>query len=286
MRYAFIRDQARNYPVIVMCDVLDVSVSGYYDWRNRTPSQTQLNRDALANEIQSIHAEMKWRYGSPRIHAELKARGHNCNVKTVARIMKSLGIAASVPTKYRRTTDSDHLHPVAPNLVNQSFESRKENDLWLTDITYLWTEQGWLYLAAVLDLYSRRIVGWSMGTTLESRLVVNALEMAIQRRLPGPKLMAHSDRGCQYASKHYQNLLKQHQITCSMSRRGNCYDNAPMESFFASLKKELIHRMTYRSRDEARSSVFEYIEVFYNHQRRHSALGYLSPAAFERLNKP
>ena len=196
--------------------------------------------------------------------------------------MRGHGIAAKTKRKFRCTTDSNHDRPVAENVVDRQFEPGAPNEVWTADITYIPTREGWLYLAAVEDLYSRRIVGWSMGERIDSRLVVDALEMAISRRLPGAGLVAHSDRGSQYASEHYQRLLTGHGIVCSMSRRANCWDNAPMESFFASLKKELTHGEVYATREEARASIFEYIEVFFNRVRRHSSLGYVSPAEYER----
>jgi putative transposase len=196
--------------------------------------------------------------------------------------MRRQGIAAKTKRKFRCTTDSNHDRPVADNLLDRQFEPTAVNQVWVADITYVPTREGWLYLAAVEDLYSRQIVGWSMSERITSRLVVDALEMAITRRLPGEGLLTHSDRGSQYASDHYQRLLERHAITCSMSRRGNCWDNAPMESFFATLKKELIHHEDYQARAEARASIFEYIEVFYNRVRRHSALGYVSPVEYEQ----
>jgi transposase InsO family protein len=241
----------------------------------------------LAEKIQAIHQEVKGRYGSPRMHAELEARGESCSLNTVAKIMKSLGIQAISHRKFRvQTTDSKHEFPVAANALNQDFQSTKPNEIWLADITYIPTREGWLYLAVVEDLYSRRVVGWSMSTTLESRLVVDALHLAIARRYPGDGLLAHSDRGSQYASEHYQRLLAEHGIECSMSRAGNCYDNAPMESFFASLKKELVHHQDYATIESAKASVFDYIEVFYNRIRRHSSLGYVAPEEFESADSP
>jgi transposase InsO family protein len=232
--------------------------------------------------IQAVHGEVKARYGSPRIHAELVARGRRCCVNTVAKLMRRHGVAAKAKREYRCTTDSNHDRPVAGNVLDRRFEPGAADRAWTADITYVPTREGWLYLAAVEDLHSRRIVGWSMSERIDSRLVVDALEMAIARRLPGAGLVAHSDRGSQYASEHYQRVLAGHEITCSMSRRANCWDNAPMESFFASLKKELIHGEDYATRDEARASIFEYIEVFYNRARRHSSLGYRSPEEYER----
>lgn len=282
MRYQFIQDHRDRWPVRLMCDVLDVSPGGFYGWRRRPPSAGQQRREALVAGIETIHREVKARYGSPRIHAELLARGESCSVNTVAKLMRRHGIAAKTKRKFRCTTNSNHDRPVAENLVDRQFEPGSADRAWTADITYVPTREGWLYLAAVEDLHTRRIVGWSMSERIDSRLVVDALEMAIARRLPEAGLVAHSDRGSQYASEHYRRILAGHGIACSMSRRGNCWDNAPMESFFASLKKELIHHEDYATREEAKASIFEYIEVFYNRIRRHSSLGYQSPNEFER----
>jgi putative transposase len=282
MRYEFIEGHRQEFPTRLMCRVLEVSTGGYYGWRRRPPSARQERSEALAAEIKVIHQEVKARYGSPRIHAELVARGEPCCVNTVARLMRQLGIAAKTKRKFRCTTDSNHDQPIAENVVDRKFEPEAPNRVWTADITYIPTREGWLYLAAVEDLYSRQVVGWSMSERIDSRLVVAALEMAVSRRLPGEGLVAHSDRGSQYASEHYRRLLASHEITCSMSRRANCWDNAPMESFFASLKKELVHDEDYATRAEARSSIFEYIEIFYNRVRRHSSLGYRSPVEYER----
>jgi len=281
MRYGFVEAHRERWPIRTMCRVLHVSAGGYYDWRGRPKSAKTERREALVVAIKEIHGEVKARYGSPRIHAELVARGRPCGVKTVARLMQEHGIAAKTKRKFRCTTDSNHDHPVAENVVDRDFEPTAANQTWTADITYVSTGEGWLYLAAVEDLYSRRIVGWSMGSRIDSRLVVDALEMALARRTPGEGLVAHSDRGSQYASEHYQRLLARHGIVCSMSRRANCWDNAPMESFFASLKKELTHDETFATREQARASIFEYIEVFFNRVRRHSSLGYMSPAEYE-----
>jgi transposase InsO family protein len=283
MRYQFIEGHRQEFPTRLMCRVLEVSTGGYYEWRRRPPSARQERSEALAAEIKVIHREVKARYGSPRIHAELAARGEPCCVNTVARLMRQLGVAAKTRRKFRCTTDSNHDRPIAENVVDRKFEPEAPNQVWTADITYIPTREGWLYLAAVEDLYSRQVVGWSMSERIDSRLVVDALEMAVSRRLPDEGLVAHSDRGSQYASEHYRRLLASHEITCSMSRRANCWDNAPMESFFASLKKELVHDEDYTTRAEARSSIFEYIEVFYNRIRRHSSLGYRSPVEYERV---
>ena len=281
MSYTFIEQHASDWPIAVLCETLGVSAAGYYSWQVRAPSLQQQRRDAMLVEIRSTHAEAKARYGSPRIHAELEARGHDCCVNTVARIMREAGIAAKTKRKFRQTTDSNHHHPVAENLLDRQFDPAAKNESWVADITYVSTREGWMYLAVVEDLFSRMVVGWSMDATMTSRLVVDALEMAVVRRLPGSDLVAHSDRGSQYASEHYQGLLGAQGIACSMSRRGNCWDNAPMESFFASLKKELVHDEDYLTREQARASIFEYIETWYNRVRRHSKLGYLSPVDFE-----
>jgi putative transposase len=280
--FRFIDGHKGTWPVRVLCDALDVSAAGYYAWRDRPASDRQQRHDALLVQIRAIHAEFQARYGSPRVHAELAARGLDCCVNTVARLMRDHGIQAKTARKFRCTTDSNHDLPVAENLLGRQFDPGAPNEAWVADITYIPTREGWLYLAAVEDLYSRRVVGWSMAAHLESRLVVDALALAVERRLPGEGLLAHSDRGSQYASDHYQRLLGKHGITCSMSRRADCWDNAPMESFFASLKKELVHDADFATRAQARAAIVEYIEVFYNTKRRHSSLGYVSPAEYEQ----
>jgi len=281
--FQFIDDYRAQWPVRVLCDALGVSSAGYYAWRDRPASAREQRQHALLVDIRAIHAEFHARYGSPRIHAELADRGHDCCLNTVAKLMRGHGIQAKSARKFRCTTDSNHDLPIADNLLDRQFDPTGPNEVWATDITYIPTREGWLYLAAVEDLYARRVVGWSMAQTLESRLVVDALALAVQRRLPGAGLLAHSDRGSQYASDHYQTLLGQHGITCSMSRRADCWDNAPMESFFASLKKELVHDAHFATRVQARAAIVEYIEVFYNTKRRHSSLGYVSPAEYERI---
>jgi putative transposase len=287
MTYRFIDTHKGQWPVRWLCETLEVCPASYYAWRQRPRSAQEQRRDTLLVEIRAVHAEVKARYGSPRIHAELVARGHDCCVNTVARLMRQHGIAAKTARKFRcSTTDSDHDLPVAENLLGRQFDPSVSNEVWLADITYIPTCAGWLYLAAIEDLYSRRVVGWAMAEHMESRLVVDALALAVQRRLPDEGLLAHSDRGSQYDSEHYQRLLARHGITCSMSRRADCWDNAPMESFFASLKKELVHGADFATRAEARAAIFEYIEVFYNNQRRHSSLGYVSPAEYEQSCTP
>jgi transposase InsO family protein len=263
-----------------------VSESGYHAWAARPPSAAGRRRGELLAAIEAVHAEVKGRYGSPRMAAELNARGHACSENTVARLMREHGIRAKAPRRRARTTDSRHGLPVADNLLARDFDPPGPNAAWSADITYVPTADGWLYLAVVEDLFSRMIVGWAMDGTMTSRLAVDALEMAVRRRLPGSGLVAHSDRGSQYASDHYRGLLERHGITCSMSRVAQCWDNAPVESFFASLKRELVHDERYATREQAEASIFEYVEAFYNRARRHSSLGHVSPAEFERAHNP
>jgi putative transposase len=262
--------------------MLKVTRSGFYAWRQRSVSRRRQRREKLVEAMQSIHGQgHKRSYGSPRMHRELVAQGHRVSENTVARLMRASGLRATTARKFRHTTDSNHRLPVAQNVLDRQFEATGPNQKWVCDITYVWTDEGWMYLAAVEDLYSRKVVGWSLGERLTSDLANEALRMAIGRQRPGVDLVAHSDRGSQYASGSYQRLLASQGITCSMSRKGNCWDNAPMESFFATLKKELVHQVRYATREAARQSLFEYIEVFYNRVRRHSAIGYQSPTTFE-----
>src|SRR3954454_15294772 len=267
-----------------MCDALGGSESGYYSWAARPPSQAELRRERLVEAIRQIHEDVKARYGSPRMTKELNARGHACSENTVAELMRGHGIRAKAPRRVVRTTDSSHRLPVASNILDRNFSPEGPNESWCADITYVPTGEGWLYLAVVEDLFSRMIVGWSMGETMESRLVVDALSMALARRRPGAGLLAHSDRGSQYASDHYQRVLAEEGITCSMSRRGDCWDNAPVESFFGRLKCEVAPGEMFATRDQARAELFEYLEVFYNRVRRHSSLGFVAPAEFERTH--
>ena len=258
---------------------MQVSRSGYYAWRSR-PALTNED-DELLTEIKTIYAESKGRYGSPRVHRTLRDRGIRCGEKRVARLMRAHCIEARRPRRFRATTDSKHTLPVAENVLDRQFEVKVPDARWSADITYIWTRQGWLYLAVVMDLFSRRIVGWSMQETMDRGLVIRALKMALMARRPPVGLLLHSDRGSQYASHDYQQVLKQARCRCSMSRKGNCWDNAPVESFFSTLKVELIHARRYETRQQAQAEIFEFIEVWYNRQRLHSSLGYLSPAAYE-----
>lgn len=286
MIFAWIEERRSEYPVAVMCRVLAVSRSGYYAWRTRPPSATVIRRDELAAQIRVIHAEMTERYGSPRMTVALQARGVVCCVNTVATVMNRHGIRAKTVRRFVRTTNSNHRLPVAENVLDRDFTATKPNEKWAMDLTDLPTLEGWRFLALVVDLFSRRIVGWSMAATMTSRLVVDALAMATGHRDVPAGLVAHSDRGSQYASEHYQAELRRLGIVGSMSGVGQCWDNAVVESTFASLKRELVHHETYATRVEAKASVFEYIEVFYNRVRRHSTLGSVSPAEFERTHNP
>ena len=282
MRFAFIATEKACYPVALMCGVLHVSRSGYYAWGRRPAARHRLEDQRLAVEVAAIFGESHGRYGSPRVHAELRERGQRTGRKRVARLMREGGMRAREPRRFRCTTDSRHKMAITQNLLARRFTVLAPNTGWATDITYLWTLEGWLYLAVILDLFSRRVVGWSLEQRLERKVALEALEMALRDRNPPRGLLHHSDRGSQYASQEYRALLARHGIVSSMSRKGNCWDNAVAESFFASLKTELVYQSRWRTRAEARSAIFEYIELFYNRQRRHSALGYLSPVEFER----
>ncbi len=262
MRYACIRRRRSLYPVRMMCDALKVSASGYYDWQARPDSPRAKYDRQLTETIRQVHAESDGTYGSPRIHAELNATGHPCGRPKVARLMHLAGLKGCPKRRFRVTTKSGMTR--ASNLLEQDFSAATTNERWASDITYLWTGQGWLYLAVVMDLYSRRIIGWSMSRRINRHLVLDALNMALGQRRPGEGLIHHSDRGVQYLSDDFQALLKVNGITCSMSDKGSCYDNAVVESFFASLKRERTKRRNYRTRDEARADVFDYIERFYN----------------------
>ena len=271
------------FPVRWMCRLLDVSRSGYYAWLQGKDSHEQRDRQIL-QVIREVFEENRETYGSPRIYRELRVRGIRCSKARVERLMRKHGITPPRKKKYRVTTDSNHKNPIAPNVLQRDFTSPAPNRRWVSDITYVWTRAGWLYLAVVLDLFSRRIVGWAMDSRLDTEsLALRALHMALFGRAPNRGLIHHSDRGCQYTSQRYRNALRARAIVCSMSRRGDCWDNAVVESFFATLKLELIHRQSFRTREEARLAIFDYIEVFYNRQRRHSYLGYMSPEEFEQV---
>jgi len=279
--YRFVRDHQKRFPVALMCQVLDVSRSGYYAWAHRPESARRRENRHLRAKIRVIHEESRRTYGSPRIFRALRAAGESCGRHRVARLMREDDLKAKVRKRFKATTDSKHKFPVAPNLLQRDFAPAAPNQTWVSDITYIWTGEGWLYLAVTLDLFNRAVVGWSMGRRIDRHLVLDALVMAIKRRCPGPGLIHHSDRGSQYASDDFQALLAKHSIRCSMSRKGNCWDNAPAESFFGTLKQELVFHQRYHTRQQARQNLFDYIERFYNRRRLHSKLGYLSPAQFE-----
>jgi putative transposase len=282
MRFRFIEDRRADYPVRILCDVLEVSPAGYYAWRSRPESRRSTANRQLVNDIKRVYRDAYGRYGSPRIHIELKAQGRGVSRGRIERLMRHHGIRAIMARpRWVRTTDSRHDLPIAPNLLDRNFVAPAPNCVWLADITYVETDQGWLYLATVMDLYSRRIVGWAMADHLRTELPLAALRMAIAAKQPGPGLIHHSDRGVQYASEDYRKVIQSAGFQASMSRKADCYDNAPMESFFHTLKTELVHHRHYATRQEARREIFAYIEGFYNRTRRHSAIGYISPIEME-----
>jgi len=283
MRFRLIEDARGVWPVRVMCDALSASPSGFYAWRSRPDSPRTIANRELLNDIRRVHADHRGRYGAPRIHAELRAEGQNVSRKRVERVMRQHGIRAQTPRRYRVcTTDSKHSLPVAANLLDRNFTAEKPDQVWLADITYIPTGEGWLYLAVILDLFTRKVVGWAMRDHMRAELTMAALTMAIQRRRPGSDLIHHSDRGSQYAAGDYRKILQAAAITQSMSRKANCWDNAPMESFFGTLKTELVHQGEYPDRDTARRDLFAYIEGYYNRRRIHSAIGYITPEQADR----
>jgi putative transposase len=283
VKYAWIAQHAHVWPVAPLCRALDVSYSGFKDWRGGSKrGSSRLSDAGLLLSIKAVHAQFKGAYGSPRMYEELRGRGQRVGKTRVERVMHEHGIRARHKQRWRATTDSKHALPVAANLIARDFCPKGPNQRWGADITYLWTDEGWLYLAVVLDFFNREIVGWSLREQLTATLACEALRMACSRRHPQPGLIHHSDRGVQYASAAFQNELARYGMHCSMSRKGNCWDNAPTESFFNSLKNERIHGRRYRTRAEARAEVFQYIEAFYNRNRRHSTLGYISPLCFLR----
>lgn len=283
MKYAFIDEQRTNHNVRRMCELLSVSAAGYYEWRVR-PVSARSEKDAkLAADISVIYDSSRRTYGRPRIHAKLMTLGHRVGPKRVARLMKSLQIAGICRRQFRKTTHSQHDLPIASNVLARVFDVKAiggSNRVWAGDITYLQTKEGWLYLAVVLDLFSRRVVGWSMSTSMQTKLVSDALRSALQDRKPSQGLVFHSDRGSQYASAEYRGLLAAHGMTASMSRTGECWDNAVVESFFGSMKAELGDPI-WETRRFARAAIFDYIEIWYNRQRLHSTLNYTSPELFE-----
>ncbi len=281
MRYCAIQAHDRRYPIRLMCRTLAVSPAGYYAWRARPESRRSADTRTLLSAIRVIHRESRETYGSPRIWDALIKQGHGVGEHRVARLMRRAGIRAKTVKKWRATTQSTHRLPVAENTLNRQFTVAHPNRVWAGDVTYVWTTEGWLYLAVVLDLYSRRVVGWAMGTRLTVELAEHALIMALVNRHPRAGLLHHSDRGSQYAATSYQQVLTTHGMIPSMSRTGNCWDNACVESFFGTLKRELVYHRHYATREEATQDIFEYIEVFYNQRRRHSTLDYDSPVEYE-----
>jgi putative transposase len=266
-----------------MCKVLEVSRSSYYKRINRDKGKRARENKGLLDQIRKVFSESKERYGSPRIAAELKRRGISFNKKRIARLMSKYGIAAKIFRKYKNTTNSNHEREKSQNILGREFRRQRANEVWTGDITYVSTEEGWLYLAAVIDIYSRKVIGWQLDKRMSSDLVEKALHNALMDRRVGQGIIFHSDQGIQYASESFKKILKDHGFIQSMSRKGNCYDNAITETFFHTLKTELTSRMKYRTREEARRSIFEYIEIFYNRKRLHSAIGYCSPVEYEKL---
>jgi putative transposase len=285
VKFAFIAEQSHEYPITLLCQALEVSESGYYAWKNRPVSQHCREDARLAAEIQQIFLDHRQVYGSPRIHAVLKARGMPCSRKRVVRLMQQLGISAQVKRSRKPTTKSDLRARFAPNHLNREFTAAEPNTKWVTDTKAVETAEGWLYLAVILDLFSRLVVGWAMAATEDEQLVELALRMAVAQRHPPTGLLHHSDRGTEFTSDRYLALLQDLGIEVSMSRTANCYDNAAMESFFATLTKECTDRVRFQTRQEARSAIFEYLECFYNPVRLHSTLQYISPVAFEQANE-
>ena len=276
-----IKEESSRFSLGLMCRLLSVSTSGYYDWRSRKPSRREEENRQLANKIKAIFDDEKSRAGALRITKRLNNEGTPVGRHRVAKIMRSNGWRARAAKKFKATTNSNHQLPVAPNLLQQNFSARRPNEKWVSDITYIWTEEGWLYLAVVMDLCSRKVVGWALCERMTKQLVIDALQMAIWNRKPPRGLILHSDRGSQYCSHDYQKLLTLHGIVCSMSKRGDCYDNASMESWNHSFKVEAIHGEKFVTRAIAKNHVFEYIEIYYNRKRLHSMIGYKSPELFE-----
>ena len=281
MRFEFIRAEKGHYPVRLLCSTLDVSRSGYYAWRERGPSARARADAQLAAHVVAVHTRSRRTYGSPRVHAELRAHGVRVGRKRVERLMREHGIVARRKRRFRHTTDSKHSQPIAPNLLARRFEATAPNRVWVTDVTAIWTQEGWGYLAAILDLFSRRVVGWTMSASNDTALALDALYAALGERTPTSGLLHHSDRGSPYASDEYRAALAQRGIVASMSRKGDCWDNAVAESFFATLRAELVDHEQYATRAEAKNSIGDYVDNFYNVERRHSHLAYINPIEFE-----
>ena len=281
MKFQFISAHRGTFRVGRMCELLKVSRSGFHAWLNRPESRRSLENRALEDKIRVLHAASHGIYGAPKIHQDLVDDGVPCGKNRVARIMHKAGLRSRTRKKFKATTNSKHNLPVAPNLLNQNFKAEAADNVWVGDITYIWTGEGWLYLAVLLDLYNREVVGWSASSRMTRQLAIDALQMALGRRNPQRGLLHHTDRGSQYASNDYQKILKEHGFICSMSRKGNCYDNAVAESFFGRLKSEWVNHQRYLSRSEATQSLFYYIEMFYNRKRRHSSINYVTPQEYD-----
>lgn len=281
MKYHFIHNHRKEYRITRMCSVLDVSTSGYYDWWDRPESARSLDRRRLTQKIRQCHQQSDAIYGSPKIHQDLMASGETCSINKVARLMKKADIQSKMARQFVITTNSKNTTQPAPDLLQRQFVVPKQNQAWVSDTTFIATREGWLYLAVILDLFSRQIIGWAMHTKNNTELVQNALTMAIWRRGRVHDVIVHSDQGSTYASSDYQHQLRSNHLRCSMSRKGECLDNAVAESFFGSLKNELVYHEDYKTRAEAKQSIFEYIEIFYNRKRRHAFLNYMTPVEFE-----
>lgn len=277
------KDHRKEHKIEKMCKVLEISRSSYYKRKNQSKGKRAQENNQLLEMIRLLFIESKERYGSPRITAELRRQGINCNKKRIARLMSKYGIEAKIFRRYRNTTNSEHKREKSENILGREFNRQRSNEVWTSDITYIRTSEGWLYLAAVIDIYSRKIIGWQLDKNLNSDLVEKALENALMDRRIEKGIIFHSDQGIQYASESFRNLLRDNGFIQSMSRKGNCYDNAITETFFHTLKTELVNRTKYRTREEARRSIFEYIEIFYNRKRLHSAIGYNAPVEYEKL---
>jgi putative transposase len=281
MKFAFVHAEKAYFPIAALCRLLGISRQGYYAYATRPPSARTVVDQQLGTQVQQVFEASEERYGSPRILKALRASGWTVSKRRIERTMRGLGLTPPMRRRHKVTTQADVTHAVAPNALARDFTATRPNERWVTDITYVWTDEGWSYCAAILDLFSRSVVGWAVGASLSTALPLAALDMAVRRRRPGKGLMHHSDRGCQYTSGDYREQLSALGVTVSMSRKGNCWDNAVAESFFATLKKELVHRRSWPDRTTLRNALFDYIEVFYNRRRLHSTIGYKTPAQLE-----
>ena len=281
MKFSFIHTEKASFPVAAMCRVLGVTRQGYYAFVKRPPSARALEEDRLRERLKELHVESRQTYGSPRMLRALRAEGVRVSKRRIERALRVLELRVKLRRPFRRTTQSDPGHTPAPNVLDRTFQASRPDERWVTDITYLWTQEGWCYLAVILDLFSRSVVGWAVDRTMSTTLPLQALDLAVRRRQPRPGLLHHSDRGCQYTSAEYRHVLAQLGVSVSMSRKGNCWDNAVAESFFATIKTELFYRQSWQTLEHLRSSLFEYIEVFYNRKRLHSSLDYKTPSQVE-----